>query len=99
LGWRTSPYEQEAASAEEDPKMSQRNVELVIGKLATDEDFRRRFAANPEAALAQAAGFGVELTEVERHALADLEMDACERFAARVDARLQKICLSRKRAS
>ncbi|HVR11365.1 MAG TPA: Os1348 family NHLP clan protein [Thermoanaerobaculia bacterium] len=79
--------------------MSQRNVELVIGRLATDEDFRRRFAANPEAALAQAAGLGLELTAVERHALVDLEMDACESFAARLDSRLQKICLSRKRTS
>jgi hypothetical protein len=77
--------------------MSQRNVELVIGKLATDEDFRRRFTANPEAALALAAG-GLELTPVERRALVDLEMDACERFAARLDPRIQKIGLSRNRA-
>ncbi|HEV3456533.1 MAG TPA: Os1348 family NHLP clan protein [Thermoanaerobaculia bacterium] len=79
--------------------MSQRNVELVIGRLATDEDFRRRFAGDPEAALALAAGCGVELTAVERQALLDLEMDACERFAARVDPRLQKVGLSRNRAS
>jgi putative modified peptide len=79
--------------------MSQRNVELVIGKLATDEDFRRRFAANPEAALAQAAAGGLELTPVERRALIDLEMDACEHFAARLDPRLQKIGSSRNRLS
>ena len=77
--------------------MSQRNVELVIGKLATDEDFRRWYAASPETALAQAAAAGLELTPVERRALIDLEMDACERFAARVDPRLQKIGLSRNR--
>ena len=77
--------------------MSQRNVELVIGKLATDEDFRRRFAASPEAVLAQAAAGGCELTPVERRALIDLEMDACERFAARLDSRLQKIGPSRGR--
>lgn len=75
--------------------MSQRNVELVIGKLATDEGFRRRFAAGPEAALAQAAAGGLELTPVERRALVDLEMEACERFAARLDPRLQKIGPSR----
>jgi hypothetical protein len=79
--------------------MSQRNVELVIGKLATDEDFRRRFAGDPEAVLALAAGLGLELTAVERQALIDLEMSACERFAACVDPRLQKIGLSRNRTS
>jgi putative modified peptide len=71
--------------------MSQRNVELVLGKLATDEDFRRRFAASPEAALADAAAGGVELTPVEQRALLDLEMAACERFAACLDPRIQKI--------
>jgi len=78
--------------------MSQRNVELVVGKLATDEDFRRRFAAGPEAALAEAAAAGLELTPVEQRALLDLEMDACERFAACLDPRLQKIGRSRQRA-
>ena len=79
--------------------MSQRNVELVIGRLATDEDFRRRFASDPGAALALAASCGLELTAVERQALIDLEVDACERFAACVDPRLQKVGLSRNRAS
>jgi hypothetical protein len=77
--------------------MSQRNVELVVGKLATDEDFRRRFATDAEAALAQTIAGGLELTAVERRALAHLEMDACERFAARLDPRLQKIGPSRHR--
>jgi putative modified peptide len=77
--------------------MSQRNVELVVGKLATDEDFRHRFAADPAAALAQAIAGGLELTAVERRALVDLEMTACERFAACLDPRLQKIGPSRHR--
>lgn len=76
--------------------MSQRNVELVLGKLATDEDLRRRFAANPEAALAEAAAGGLDLTPVEQRALIDLEMDACERFAACLDPRIQKIGRSRQ---
>jgi hypothetical protein len=77
--------------------MSQRNVELVLGKLATDEDFRRRFAASPDAALADAAAAGLDLTPVEQRALIDLEMDACERFAACLDPRIQKIGRSRQR--
>ncbi|HEY6323138.1 MAG TPA: Os1348 family NHLP clan protein [Thermoanaerobaculia bacterium] len=83
------------APAEEDLAMSQRNVELVLGKLATDEDFRHRFAASPEAALSEAAGGGLDLTPVEQRALIDLEVGACERFAACLDPRIQKIGHSR----
>jgi hypothetical protein len=83
------------APAEEDLAMSQRNVELVLGKLATDEDFRRRFAASPEAALSEAAAGGLDLTPVEQRALIDLEADACERFAACLDPRIPKIGRSR----
>jgi hypothetical protein len=72
--------------------MSQRNVERVIGKLATDEDFRRRFATSREETLADAAASGLELTPVERRALGDMDLDACERFAARLDPRIQKLC-------
>jgi hypothetical protein len=79
--------------------MSQRNVEMIIGKLATDEGFRCRFATSREAVLAEAAAAGLELTPVERRALADLEMEACERFAARLDPRIQKIAPSRARPS
>ena len=75
--------------------MSQRNVELVVGKLATDEDFRRRFAASPEAALVEAAAAGLELTPVEQRALLELEISACERFAACLDPRILKIGRSR----
>ena len=77
--------------------MSQRNVEMMIGRLATDEGFRRRFATSPEVVLAEVAAGGLELTPVERLALADLEMAACERFAARLDPRIQKIGPSRAR--
>jgi hypothetical protein len=86
----------ERTSAEEDLVMSQRNVELVLGKLATDEDFRRRFAASPEAALADAVAAGLELTPVEQRALLDLEITACERFAACLDPRIQKIGRSQR---
>ena len=77
--------------------MSQRNVELVLGKLATDEDFRHRFAASPDSALSEAAACGLDLTPVEQRALIDLEVDACERFAACLDPRIQKIGHSRSR--
>lgn len=70
--------------------MSQRNVERVIGKLVTDEAFRRQFASDPGGALAALGAEGVELNDCERHALASLDPQAVDRFTAAVDPRLQK---------
>jgi len=75
--------------------MSQRSVEQVIGKLATDEAFRERFAGSREAALAQAIAGGLELTPVEQRALLALDVCACEQFAGRLDPRIQKISFRR----
>ena len=75
--------------------MSQRSVEQVIGRLATDEDFRQRFEKSRETALREAAAHGLELTPVERGALLDLDVDAAERFAGCLDPRIQKISLRR----
>ncbi|MGE0639429.1 MAG: Os1348 family NHLP clan protein [Thermoanaerobaculia bacterium] len=67
-----------------------RNVELLIGRLATDPKLRRRFAANPEAVLLELAGQGLELSEIELEALAATAPDAIRSFAAALDARLRK---------
>ena len=72
--------------------MSQRSVEQVIGKLATDEGFRRQFEVNRKAALTES---GLQLTPVEQRALLDLDVNACERFAGQLDPRIQKISLRR----
>lgn len=73
------------------PRMSQRSVEGVIGKLATDEGFRRRFFTEPAAVLRELAARGCELTAVESQALLALDPDAVESFAGVIDPRLQKI--------
>jgi hypothetical protein len=75
--------------------MSQRSVEQVIGKLATDEGFRRQFHGNRQAALAEAVASGLQLTPVEQRALLDLDVTACDRFAGCLDPRIQKISLRR----
>lgn len=75
--------------------MSQRNVEQVIGKLATDEGFRRQFEVNREAALTETMANGLQLTPVEQRALLDLDVNACERFAGCLDPRIQKISVRR----
>ena len=73
--------------------MSQRSVEQVIGRLATDEDFRRRFEEDRMTVLREAIASGLALTPVEIKALADLDFSACWRFAHCIDPRLQKISL------
>lgn len=75
--------------------MSQRSVELVIGKLATDEDFRHRFEAERLSLLQALIADGLQLTPVEQRALLDLDFGACKRFARCLDPRLQKISLRR----
>ena len=70
--------------------MSQPNVERAIGLLATDEALRRRFEADPRTTLQQLMERGVELTWCEHQALASLDPDQLTRFAAAIDARLQK---------
>ena len=70
--------------------MTHRNVETLIGKLATDALFRRRFFENPSAVLAEFRAQGVELTDIELQALAATNADAVREFAASVDRRIQK---------
>jgi len=67
-----------------------RNVEVLIGRLATDPKLRRRFAAYPEALLRELADGGLELTEIELEALAETDPAALRSFAAALDARLRK---------
>jgi hypothetical protein len=70
--------------------MSHRGVEIVLGRLATDEGLRSRFAASAGAALAELVAQGLDLSPVERAALQALPAEALERFASALDARLQK---------
>lgn len=71
--------------------MSQKTVEHVIGKLATDEDLRMRFRLAPKEALESAAGKNEALTAVEMEALVTLDPGLLDRFADALDARLQRV--------
>ena len=71
-------------------RMSQRHVETFIGRLVTDEELRRRFKQTRDAVIDQMKTQGMELTAVERDALAHIDADACDEFAATLDPRLQK---------
>lgn len=73
--------------------MSQRNVELLIGRLVTDEDLRRRFARAPFDALAEFVDQGWDLTRAEIDALVQVDVTLWSRAAARLPSRLQRVSL------
>ncbi len=73
--------------------MSQKTVEVVLGKLATDEEARSRFRVAPLEVLESVRRAGWELSAVEIEALRSLDTVALERFALSLDPRLQKASL------
>jgi hypothetical protein len=70
--------------------MSQKCVEVIFGKLATDEELRARFRADPLGTLRQLAERGFELTRAECEALAATKSDLFSRLSEAIDPRLQK---------
>lgn len=70
--------------------MSQRNVERVIGRLVTDEAFRRRFSRDPADTLRSLTDIGIDLTVCELQALVAIDPGLVTRFADAIDPRLQK---------
>ena len=71
--------------------MSQKTVERILGKLATDEEARLRFRQAPEEVLDALVSPGDTLTPVEREALFALDPDLLDRFADSLDPRLQRV--------
>lgn len=76
--------------------MSQVHVEQILGRLATDEQWRSRFRLEPDVTLdALAESSALDVTTTERRALLALPADALDRFAAALDPRLQRLAVSR----
>lgn len=73
--------------------MSQRGVEVIVGRLATDEAFRARLGREPRAALEDVARREVDLTPAEIEALAGMPRAAWDAMAELVDPRLQRVSL------
>jgi len=67
-----------------------KNVERVIGRLATDRRLRIGFGTDPVTILRE---LGLELTDLEIAALALIDVPALNAFAASLDPRLRKTCL------
>ena len=71
--------------------MAQRNVERLIGRLATDPSFRHRFSRDAAGVLAELLHQGCELTRVEIDALSSIDSRALTAFAASLDGRLRRL--------
>jgi hypothetical protein len=74
--------------------VAQRTIELVVGRLITDEAFRARFHAAPDATLAALSAQGHELTRGEMAALLSTDPAVWTRAAEALDPRLQKIAVA-----
>ena len=71
--------------------MAHRVIELLIGRLITDEPFRDEFLKDPEATLRSLAEHGFELSHTELAAMLNTDPDLWVRAANAIDPRLQKI--------
>ena len=75
--------------------MSQRSIEILIGRLITDEAFRCAYRGNAIATLTRFVESGYELTSVEIAALRATPADMWERVAEHIDPRLEKVSFTR----
>jgi hypothetical protein len=71
----------------------QRTIEILIGRLITDEEFRLAFRRDPRGTLAAVGEMGLELNPGEILALISTDQTLWDRVAEEVDARLQKASL------
>jgi hypothetical protein len=73
--------------------MSQRNVEILIGRLLTDEDLRRNFTREPAATLDGFCQQGWELSRCEIDALLSQDVAMWSEMARRIPSKLQRCSL------
>ncbi len=73
--------------------MSQRNVQLIIGRLVTDEDLREQFLRAPANTLEELSERGWDLTRGEIDALLETDAQLWARIARKLSPRLQRCSL------
>ncbi len=74
--------------------MAQRNVQLIVGQILTDEEFRSDFLERPMETLASLRDRGFELTKLEIEALARTDRRFWAVGAEWIDASLQRCRLN-----
>src|SRR5262245_64610457 len=83
MGTHFAPLEVEGA-------MSQKTVQVLIGKIVTDEELRQRFVERPLETLTTLRDEGVELTDLEVDALVRTDRGLWDATAKRLHPRLQR---------
>jgi len=73
--------------------VTQRSIEMVIGRLVTDEEFRETFANDPHQALVDLLERGMHLTVTEIAALVATDSALWAMVAEQIDPRLQKVSM------
>jgi hypothetical protein len=73
--------------------MSQRNVEMLIGRLLTDEELRLRFVRQPLETVVDLCAKGYEFSRGEIDALLQTDIDVWTSTAERISSRLQRCSL------
>ena len=75
--------------------MTQQSVEILIGKLLTDEELREAFQQNPQGVLVWLLRQGLQLSRLEMEALRSIKPSDLSGLAETIDRRLQKASLRR----
>lgn len=78
--------------------MAQRSIEILIGRLLTDEAFREEFLMNPSTALQIFCEAGHDLMPLEIAALMATPSGLWNKVANEIDSRLQRANLAKERA-
>ena len=74
--------------------MAQKNVQLIIGRVLTDEEVRADFLKRPNATLASLRDQGFELTNIEVDALTRTDGQLWRCGAEWIDPRIQRCRLN-----
>jgi len=70
--------------------MAQKTVQLIIGRILTDEPFRDRFVADPGGTLSSLREMGYDVTRLELDALLNTSQELWRHGPEWIDARLQR---------
>src|SRR5260370_12393599 len=97
--WTSSPPRRSRLGERSEARgfMTQQSVEILIGKLLTDEELREAFRYNPHGVLLWLLRQGLQLSRLEMEALKSINPSDLSGLADMIDRRLQKASLRRVR--